>query len=89
MAAQWANRVLPGVLAIVLARLFYVAFAQGPASLLVVFGLSIGLLPTLYLLAVHAVGFVYGMLGREPSTMNRWFEAAWRRGSHRPWRTNS
>ncbi len=89
MTALWANRVLPGLFAIILARLFYVAFAQGPTSVLIVFGLSIGLLPTLYHFVVHAVGFVYGWLGRRTPTMTKWFEVGWTKGSLRPWRTNS
>jgi hypothetical protein len=88
MAGVWPNRVLPGILAIALARLFYVAFAQGPISVLIVFGLSIGLLPTLYFLAVHGVGFVFGLMGRRPSTMTKWFESGWTKGTLRPWRAN-
>ena len=89
MAGLWPNRVLPGILAIVLARLLYVAFAQGPTSVLIVLGLSIGLLPTLYFFAAQAVGFVYGWLGRRTSTMTQWFEVGWTKGSLRSWRTNS
>jgi hypothetical protein len=89
MTDLWPNRVLPGILTVVLARLIYVAFAQGPTSVLIVFGLALGLLPTLYFLAVHVVGFVYGFLGREPSTKTTWFEAGWTKGRMPPWRANS
>jgi hypothetical protein len=68
---------------VVVARLIYVSFAQGRISVLIVFGLAIGLLPTLYFLAVHAVGFIYGLLGREPAEKTTWFDAGWRAGISR------
>jgi hypothetical protein len=83
VSAWWSNRLLPAVAAVVAARLIYLSFGQGRISVLIVFGLAVGLLPTLYFLAVHTVGFVYGMLGREPSRMTSWFKAGWRVGSRR------
>jgi hypothetical protein len=76
----WPNRVLPAIVAALAARLIYVSFAHGPTSVLVVFGLTVGLLPTLYFMATHAVGLVYGLLGREPETMTGWFETGWQVG---------
>ena len=80
MRNWWPNRLLPALVATVAARIIYVAFAQGRISVLVVFGVVIGGLPTLYFMAVHAVGFVYALLGREPATKSRWFEVGWRAG---------
>ena len=88
MEVLLAKRVMPGILTIVLARLLYAAFAQGPTSVLIVFGLAIGLLPTLYFSAVNAIGFVYGLLGREPLAMTKWFEAGWTKGTLRPRRAS-
>jgi len=89
MSRLWPNRLLPGILAVVIARLTYVWFAQGPTSVLIVFGFVFGLLPTLYVVAVHAVGFAYGLLDREASASTSWFAAGWNAGRLRSWRTNS
>lgn len=76
----WPNRILPAIVAAIAGRLLYVAFSGGPDAVLIAFGAVVGGLPTLYFLAVHAVGFVYGLLGREPSEKSRWFEVGWRAG---------
>ena len=83
MSRWWPNRLLPAIAAVVAARLIYVSFAQGRISVLIVGGLVIGLLPTLYFLAVHTVGFIYGLLGREPADKTRWFDEGWRFGVSR------
>jgi hypothetical protein len=83
VSAWWSKRILPAAAAVVAARLIYASFAQGRISVLIVFGLAIGLLPTLYFLAAHAVGYAYGVLGREPSEMTLWFETGWQVGIRR------
>jgi hypothetical protein len=80
MSHWWPSRILPAALAVIAARLVYATFAQGRISVLIVFGLVIGGLPTLYFLAVHAIGFIYGLLGREPTEKTRWFENGWQAG---------
>ena len=87
MAFWWPNRILPAIVAVVAARLIYVSFAQGPTSILIVFGAVMAGLPTLYLLAAHAIGFVYSLAGREPVRMTRWFGNGWLLASARPWRS--
>lgn len=87
MAFWWPNRILPAVLAVVAARLIYVTFAQGPTSVLIVFGAVMAGLPTLYFLAAHVIGFVYGLAGKEPTRMTTWFSNAWLLGSARSWRS--
>jgi hypothetical protein len=76
----WPNRILPAIVAVVAARLLYVTFSGGPNAALIAFGAVVGGLPALYFLAVHAVGFGYGLLGREPSEKTRWFEVGWHAG---------
>lgn len=83
MRDWWPNYVLPAVLAVVIARITYVTFAQGRVSVLIVFGAVIGGLPVLFYLAVHGVGFLYGLLGRRPSTHTAWFEVGWNAGLKR------
>ena len=89
MSVWWPNRILPAIVAVVAARLLYVTFAGGPDAVLIAFGAVMGGLPTLYFLSVHAVGFVYGLLGLEPSEKTRWFEVGWRAGLARSGRTQS
>jgi len=89
MSLWWPNRVLPAIIAVVAARVIYVTFAPGPTSVLIAFGAVMAGLPTLYFLAVHAVGFAYGLMGHEPDEMTRWFEDGWRLGRTQSRRSES
>ena len=83
MKVWWPNYILPAIVTAVIARVVYVTFAQGATSVLIVFGAVLGGLPVLYYLAVHGVGFGYGLLGREPSRKTGWFEVGWSAGLRR------
>lgn len=86
--ARWPNFYLPAILAVVVARLFYVYVSKlAGRNVIVVFIAAIVLLPVFFFLSVYVVGFVYGLMGKEPIGQTRAFSAGWEAGMRLTGRT--
>jgi len=85
---RWLNFYLPAILAVVVARLFYVYVSNLTGrNVIIVFIAAIVLLPVFFFLSVYVVGFVYGLLGKEPMEQTRGFGAGWEAGMRLTGRT--